>query len=157
MSPAGTLHNDMGIFGSKDSSTPPPVSGTTPVARPSTAFTISTVSVSYVSPSGTDISIPPQIDPYEALGVTASESIRNIKQSFAQSLNTVHRVDRVVASLSYYMIMSKSDVFRKSGTVYEIANPNHFLFATVGDTGKQFHVTSLSSSAQTSTSTPSCT
>eukprot|EP00731_Ephydatia_muelleri_P037200 Em0417g1a len=104
--------------------------------RPSTASTVRPSSVSYVSPSGTDISIPPQIDPYEALGVTASESIRNIKQSFAQSLNTVHRFDRVVASLSYYMIMSKSDVFRKSGTVYEIANPNHFLFATVGDTGK---------------------
>ena len=112
---------------------------TTPAAltvRPSTASTVRPSSVSYVSPSGTEISIPSQIDPYEALGVTESESIRNIKQSFAQSLNTVHRFDRVVASLSYYMIMSKSDVFRKSGTVYEIANPNHFLFATVGDTGK---------------------
>ena len=68
--------------------------------------------------------------------MTESASIGSIKQSFARSLSTVHRFDRVVASLSYYMIMSKNDEFRKSGTVYEIANPNIFLFATVGDTGK---------------------
>ena len=68
--------------------------------------------------------------------MTESASIGSIKQSFARSLSTVHRFDRVVASLSYYMIMSKNDEFRKSGTVYEIANPNIFLFATIGDTGK---------------------
>ena len=68
--------------------------------------------------------------------MTESASIENIKQSFTRSLNTVHRFDRVVASFSYYMIMSKNNEFRKNGTVYEIANPNIFLFATIGDTGK---------------------
>ena len=94
--------------------------------------------VNYVSPSGTTVSVPASMDPYQSLGVHNRSSISVIKNRFRQRLNTVDRRERVVASLSYYMIMSKIDtgLFRKNGQRYRIANADIFLFAVVGDTKK---------------------
>lgn len=94
--------------------------------------------VNYVSPSGTTVSVPARIDPYQSLGVGNRSSIHVIKNGFMQRLNTGDRRERVVASLSYYMITSKinTGLFRKNGQRYEIANADIFLFAVVGDTEK---------------------
>ena len=93
--------------------------------------------VNYYSPSGKVISVPPTIDPYQILGVSKHSSRQEIKNGFLRCLTTPEnktREDRVVASLSYFMITSKSDRFCKNGFHHQIAQADIFLFATVGDT-----------------------
>ena len=94
-------------------------------------------SLSYLSPSGAIISVPSEINPYLSLGVDQNSSIQEIKICFVQRLKSVNRGERVIASLSYYMITSKSELFSKNSALrYKIAkhHGNIFLFATVGNT-----------------------
>ena len=105
----------------------------------------------YVSPSGTNISIPAEIDPYRSLGVDKSTSIGDVKQSFMLRLKSVCRQERAIASLSYSMITSKSDLFSKEGSFYKIVHPNIFLFAAIGDTDKLMDAISKKKSHLTDT------
>ena len=109
----------------------------TPVTRTGTErYGSSGYTVKYIGPSGIEVSVQSPFDPHRILGVDKGASIWILKKAFLQKLKVAKRSDRVTASLSYYALTSKSNMFRKNSDLYEIADADIFLFATVGDTQK---------------------
>ena len=107
----------------------------------------------YTAPDRETVSIPRFIEPYTFLNVRLNASRAEIKSAFLRVANHSSRHCRAMASLSYHILMSKDQRYRKiSNASYEVSSENDVIvLAAVGDTASLIDEISKDPSLVTST------
>ena len=94
----------------------------------------------YVSRGGRAVNVPRTLKPYVILGIPENATQNQTKEAFRKAATHPSRQQRVLASLSYQMLLSGYDSrvrrYRKKGNgCYEIiGEPDVFVIAAAGDT-----------------------
>ena len=90
----------------------------------------------YTAAGGGTAAVPRVVKPYQVLQVTQNASRAIIKAAFKRAANYNRRQERVMASLSYHILMSEVERYqKKSDGSYKITKKDDvFVLAAVGDT-----------------------
>ena len=92
---------------------------------------------SYEAKGGGTVCIPKTLDPYKQLGISTSTTFQDTKKALRKEITKPSRQARAIASLAYHMITSTSrERYTKCNTLFEIRNPDIFMFAAIGHTEK---------------------
>lgn len=107
----------------------------------------------YTAPDGETVSIPRFVEPYKFLKVHRNASRGKIKEAFRRIANQSSRHCRAMASLSYHILMSKDQRYRKiNNDSYEVSSENDVIvLAAVGYTAGLIDQISKDPSLVTST------
>ena len=107
----------------------------------------------YTAPGGGTAAVPRVVKPYQVLQVTQNAPRAIIKAAFKRAANNSRRQERVMASLSYNILMSKVERYQKiSDGSYKITKKDDvFVLAAVGDTASLLAQISKDSSLATCT------
>ncbi|CAH3147081.1 unnamed protein product, partial [Porites lobata] len=110
----------------------------------------------YTVPGGRTGTLPRIVNPYHVFELNQHATIEEIKQAFKRAANQSQRQGRVMAamaSLSYHILMSKDQRYRKiNNASYEVSSENDVIvLAAVGDTASLIEQISKDPSLVTST------
>ena len=107
----------------------------------------------YTAAGGGTAAVPRVVKPYQVLQVTQNASRAIIKAAFKRAANYNRRQERVMASLSYHILMSEVERYqKKSDGSYKITKKDDvFVLAAVGDTASLLAQISKDSSLATCT------
>lgn len=92
----------------------------------------------YTTPGGGTAEVPRRIKPFEVLQVRPNATKNEIKVAFGELANRSRRQERVMASLSYNVLMSKVQRYRRlRENCYEVTGQEDVIvLAAVGDTAR---------------------
>ena len=107
----------------------------------------------YTVPGGRTGTLPRIVNPYHVFELNQHTTIEEIKQAFKRAANQSQRQGRVMASLSYHILMSNDQRYRKvSDGYYEIAGKTDVIvLAVVGATASLVAQISKNSSLASTT------
>lgn len=92
----------------------------------------------YTARGGGYVEVPRTVNPYKVLQVRYNASLREIKAAFRKYANRCRRQDRAIASLSYNILQSKVERYRKiNDHSFEVIKEDDVIvLAAVGDTDR---------------------
>ncbi|CAH3017690.1 unnamed protein product [Porites evermanni] len=107
----------------------------------------------YTAPDGGTGTVPRIVNPYHVFQLNQNATIQEIKEAFKRTANQSQRQGRVMASLSYHILMSNDQRYRKvSDGYYEIAGKTDVIvLAVVGATASLVDQISKNSSLASTT------